>query len=503
MNAALISALLPLLVLAGGIVVLLVVVAWLRSDVVAFAGALVVLGAAIAVMPLALAAGVQDVDGLLDIDGYALFFQGMFALAAAATAVLSYRYLEPSAGEREGLAPRKKEPRAAHTQEFYILLLVATLGASVTAATDHFAGFLLGIEVLSISLYAMIAYPQEGRGPLEAAAKYLVLSGAGTSTMLFGMALIYVVTGTLEFAPAGDIGTNEHLLLAVGQAMLLIGVFFKLSLVPFHMWTPDVYQGAPAPVTGFVATVSKAAVFAVLMRYAIDVGVLDADADVLRNVMVVVAVLSMIAGNLLALLQTNIKRLLAYSSIAHMGYLLIAVVVAATPEVRAFGVETALVYLAGYVVMTLAAFGVVTVLSDAEEDAEELTAYDGIFWRRPVLAAVLAAAALSLAGIPLTVGFIAKFYLVAAGVDGAAWVLVWALIVGSAIGIYYYLRIVFSMTKRSEPSAGAPRMGESETESLPIAWEGVVAVVVLGVSIVVLGVFPAPVVDFVGALAGP
>ena len=482
MTAALISALLPLLVLAGGIVVLLVVVAWLRSGVVAFVGALVVLGAAIAVMPLALAAGVQDVDGLLDIDGYALFFQGLFAVAAVATAVLSYRYLKP---------------RAAHAQEFYILLLVATLGAAVTAATDHFAGFLLGIEVLSISLYAMIAYPQEGRGPLEAAAKYLVLSGAGSSTMLFGMALIYLVTGTLEFAPAGEIGTNEHLLLAVGQAMLLIGVFFKLSLVPFHMWTPDVYQGAPAPVTGFVATVSKAAVFAVLMRYALDVGVLDADADVLRNVIVVVAVLSMIAGNLLALLQINIKRLLAYSSIAHMGYLLIAVVVAATPEVRSFGVETALVYLAGYVVMTLAAFGVVTVLSNADEDAEELTAYDGLFWRRPVLAAVLAAAALSLAGIPLTVGFIAKFYLVAAGVDGAAWILVWALIVGSAIGIYYYLRIVFSMTKRPESEA------ETEIESLPIAWEGVVAVVVLGVSIVVLGVFPAPVVDFVGALAGP
>ena len=201
----------------------------------------------------------------------------------------------------------------------------------------------------------------------------------------------------------------------------------------------------------------------------------------------------MIAGNLLALLQINIKRLLAYSSIAHMGYLLIAVVVAAIPQVRSFGVETALVYLAGYVVMTLAAFGVVTVLSDADEDAEELTAYDGLFWRRPVLAAVLAAAALSLAGIPLTVGFIAKFYLVAAGVDGAAWTLVWALIVGSAIGIYYYLRIVFAMTKRPD----------AQTQPQPIAWEGVLAVVVLGIAIVVLGVFPAPVVDFVGALAGP
>ena len=476
MTVAAVSALLPLLVLAGGIVVLLVVAAWLRSGAVAFVGALAVLGASIAVTPLALGAGTQDVDGLLEIDGYAVFFHGLVAFAAVATAVLSYRYLKL---------------RAAHAQEFYILLLVATLGAAVTAATDHFAGFLLGIEVLSISLYAMIAYPQEGRGPLEAAAKYLVLSGAGTSTMLFGMALVYLVTGTLGFVPAGEVSQNQQLLLAVGQAMLLVGVFFKLSLVPFHMWTPDVYQGAPAPVTGFVATVSKAAVFAVLMRYALAVGVVDA--EVLRNVIVVVAVLSMIAGNLLALLQINIKRLLAYSSIAHMGYLLIAVVVAATPEVRSFGVETALVYLAGYVLMTLAAFGVVTVLSSADEDAEDLTAFDGLFWRRPVLAAVLAAASLSLAGIPLTVGFIAKFYLVAAGVGGAVWTLVWALIVGSAIGIYYYLRIVFAMTKRPQ----------AETQEPPVAWEAVVSVVVLGASIVVLGVFPAPLVDFVGALGGP
>ena len=477
MTAALVWAAAPLGVLAGGIVLLLLAVAWLRSGVVAFAGALAVLAVAALVTPFALDVAPQSVDGLLEIDGYALFFHLLFAVAAIATAVLSYRYLEPRAGQR---------------QEFYILLVIATLGASVTAASDHFVGLLLGIEVLSISLYAMIAYPQEGRAPLEAAAKYLVLSGAGTSTMLFGIALIYLVTGSLAFAPPGDLGRGDELLLAVGQGMLLIGLFFKLSLVPFHMWTPDVYEGAPAPVTGFVATVSKAAVVAVLLRYALDAGLLDASV-VLRNVVVVVAVLSMIVGNLLALLQLNIKRLLAYSSIAHMGYLLIAVVVSAVPEVRALGVETALVYVAGYVVMTLAAFGVVTVLSGSDGDAEEIAAYDGLFWRRPVFAAVLAATALSLAGIPLTVGFIAKFYLVAAGVDGAAWLLVWALIIGSAIGVYYYLRIVFAMTKR----------GEGEPDASSMNWEGVVTVVVLGLSIIVLGIFPAPLVDFVGALSGP
>ena len=482
MNAAVVASLLPFAVLAGGIVVLLLVVAWLRSGTVAFGGALAVLVGAVAVTPWAFGAGPQAIDSILAVDGYALFFLMLFAIAGVATAVLSYRYIGS---------------RAPYGQEFYLLLLIATLGAAVTAATNHFAGFLLGIEVLSVSLYAMIAYPQEGRGPLEAAAKYLVLSGAGTSTMLFGIALIYLVTGSLQFVPAAaDLSRSEALLLAFGQGMLLIGVFFKLSLVPFHMWTPDVYQGAPAPVTGFVATVSKAAVFAVLLRYALDAGMVEPDGGVLRDVIVVVAVLSMVGGNLLALLQTNIKRLLAYSSIAHMGYLLIAVVVSATPEVRSLGVETGLVYLAGYIVMTLAAFGVVTVLSGETEDAEELASYDGLFWRRPVLAAVLAAAALSLAGIPLTVGFIAKFYLVAAGVDGAAWLLVWALIVGSAIGVYYYLRIVFAMTKRG---VDAPRRDLAPT----VSWEGLVAVLALGVAIVLLGVFPAPLVDFVGALAGP
>ncbi len=475
-------ALVPYLILAGGIVALLVLVAWLRSEAVAFGGTLVILVAALASAPWALEQGPRSVDGLLRVDGFAMFFLALFSLAAIVTAVLCRRYLEP---------------RAAHRQEFYLLLLIATLGAAVTASAAHFAGFLLGMEVLSISLYAMIAYPQQGRAPLEAAIKYLVLSGAASSTMLFGMALIYLVTGSLAF----DFGTimpgtgGELRLLSLGQAMLLAGVFFKLSLVPFHMWTPDVYQGAPAPVTGFVATVSKGAVFAVLLRYAVDVELLSGH-GAMHTAMVLVAILSMIGGNLLALLQTNLKRLLAYSSIAHLGYLMIAVVVAGTPAGRALGIETALVYLAGYFLMSLAAFGVMTVLSSDTEDAESLSAYHGLFWKRPLLAAVLAAAALSLAGIPLTVGFIAKFYLVTAGVEGAAWALVWALVIGSAIGVYYYLRIVFAMTGRDaqHDTAQPPRR---------LPWESVLTVAMLGLWVVILGIYPGPAIDLVQGLTGP
>ena len=478
MTALQAQALLPFFVLAGGIVLVLMLVAWLRSEAVAFGSTLAVLAASALAIPWAADAGAQDVDGLLTVDGFALFFFALFSATAFATAILAFRYLTP---------------RAAHRQEFYILLAIATLGAATTAAAANFAGLLLGIEVLSVSLYAMIAYPEESRPPLEGAAKYLILSGAASSTMLFGMALIYLATGTLGFAFDGaEVARGDRTILALGQAMLLAGLFFKLSLVPFHMWTPDVYQGAPAPVTGFVATVSKGAVFAVLLRYALDSGLLDS--GVARTALIVVAVLSMIGGNLLALLQTNLKRLLAYSSIAHLGYLLIALMLAGMPNGDpALGVETGLVYLTGYFLMTLAAFAVMTALSGELEDAEELDAYEGLLWRRPALAAVLIAAALSLAGIPLTVGFIAKFYVVYAGVEAAAWPLVWALIVGSAIGVYYYLRIVFAMTKREGAEPEGPHTA---------AWEATFAAVVLGVGVVVLGVYPTPLVDLLRGLSG-
>ena len=471
-------ALAPYLVLAGGIVVLLVAVATLQSYRVAFWGSVAILAAPLAFIPTALDGGAQNIDGVLEIDGYALFFFALFSLAAIATAVLSGRYLGT---------------RATHREEFYLLLATATLGAAATAGASHFATFLLGLEVLSISLYAMIAYPEEGHPPLEAAAKYLILSGAASSTILFGMALIYAASGSLSFEPPGDIAAGEQNVLVLGQAMLLVGVFFKLSLVPFHMWTPDVYQGAPAPVTGFVATVSKGAVFAVLLRYAIDADLLSS--RTLGLVVAVIAVVSMVGGNILALLQTNLKRLLAYSSIAHLGYLMIAVVVAGTAAGRALGVESGLFYVAGYFLMTLAAFGVVTVLSNDSEDADQIAGYDGLLWRRPVIGAVLAAAALALAGIPLTVGFFAKFYLVAAGVGNAAWGLVWALVVGSAIGIYYYLRIVFAMTKRPD--------GDHPHDGRRVPWEGLATVALLGLLIVLLGIYPSPVIDFVRQLAGP
>ena len=463
MTGAGLTALAPYIALTGGVTLMLLAVSFVRRAPVSLALTLVVLLATLASTGLVAGGGAQHLYGFLLVDGYAHFFNALFIIAALATAVLTHGYVDRRATQRE---------------EFYILLLTATLGAMTMSAAAHFGAFLLGMEILSISLYAMIAYPDHGRSPLEAAIKYLVLSGVASTTILFGMALVYGETGSMEFA---QVLAGDGVLSRVGQGMILAGLAFKLSLVPFHMWTPDVYQGAPAPVTGFVATVSKGAVAALLLRYVATTNVLSHEA--LFFGLSIIAIVSMIAGNVLALLQDNLKRLLAYSSIAHMGYLLIAVLAVASAAGPQMAAETGMVYLVGYFAMTLAAFGVMTVLS-ADEDVEDLTGYEGLFWRRPLLAAVLAAAALSLAGIPLTAGFIAKFYLFAAGVEGGLWLLVWALVIGSAIGIYYYLRIVFAMTKQAET-------GDERATS----WWGPVTVAVLGVAIVAMGVYPTPLID--------
>ena len=471
------QALAPHLTLTGALLVILLVVSFRRSHRLTAALTLLSLAAALAVLPWGLSAGHREVTPLLLLDSYAAFFNGLFIVIAALTALLSQRYLKGSAGSQD---------------EFYLLLLMATLGAMTLASAQHFAAVLLGLEVLSISLYTLVAYPEEDSPPLEAALKYLVLSGVGAATMLFGMALIYHAVGGMGFAEIAAFfaaGERSDPWLAAGLILFLCGTAFKLSLIPFHMWTPDVYQGAPAPVTGYLATVAKAAVFAMLLRFGLQADLLDQ--GVAFTLLAVMAVLSMVVGNLLALLQDNIKRLLAYSSIAHMGYLMIGLLVLATLSDAAMAVETALVFLVGYLAMTLAAFAVVSEISSAAAgERERIAECSGLFWRRPVLASVLAVALLSLAGIPLTAGFIAKFYLFMAGIEGALWGLIWAMILGSALSIYYYLKIVFAMTLRT-----------GEGEALPTSALGMAVLIALGVVVLALGVYPTPLIELAGEIA--
>ncbi len=461
-------ALLPILLLSGTVVAVMMAIAFRRNHWWNATFAVVGLNLTLfACIPLF---GMEpiNVTPLLVVDGYAAFYMALILVTTLATATLSHAYLEGYAGNKE---------------EMYLLLTLSALGALVLACSQHMASLFIGFELLSIPLYAMVAYSHKSRNALEGGLKYLVLSAAASAFLLFGMALIYSQTGTLgfrEIAAHTASGAGASYLL-VGGAMFLVGIAFKLSLVPFHLWTPDVYEAAPAPVTGYLATVSKTAIFAVFLRYFVEAGGYKQLA--LLDVMSALALASIIVGNVLALRQNNVKRMLAYSSVAHFGYCMVALISSGP-----LGVEAVGVYLVTYVVTTLGVFGVITLTSSpvGSRDADVIYDYRGLFWRRPYLASILTAMLLSLAGIPLTAGFIGKFYAIAAGVDARLWVLLAAVVIGSAIGLYYYLRLLITLFMLD------PQKRRFEA---PLDWAqraGGAMVCGLMVLMMVLGIFPEP-----------
>ncbi len=474
-----ILAILPLVVLGAALSIVVLGIA-LRRDhrqaaILAAVGLVLTFAS---LWPAALAAP-RQVTPLFAIDGYALLLMGLIIAESFAVLLLAHGYLQHLGSSAD---------------EFYALLLLTTLGGLALIAGSHFVSFFLGLETLTIPLLGLIAYPSDPPLPLEAAIKYLILAAMSSALLLFGMALVYSRLGTMEFArmavaQAGE-GQGRDLLWISGVALIFSGVAFKLSLSPFHLWVADVYEGAPAPVTGFVAVVSKSAVFALLLRYFLAAGVFrDPTVDLMVGVF---AIASMLAGNLLALLQNNVKRLLAYSSVAHLGYLLVAFL-----ATGAAAVEAVLYYLTAYGVTTLAAFGVVTVLSTGNGSTEivALEDYRGLAWRRPWLAGAFILSLLSLAGLPLTMGFFAKIYAAAAGIHQGAWPLVGALVVGSVIGLFYYLRVIVVICMPG--TAEIPQRAEAGTGSVL----GLATLAGLTGVLVWLGVYPAPAVGLIRGAA--
>jgi NADH-quinone oxidoreductase subunit N len=468
-------ALSPLLAIAAASVALMLVIAFYRNERIALICALIGIALAFATLPVAAPKAPRQITPLLILDPYALFYLGLLFTACFVVALLAHGYLGKVGGQLE---------------EFYLVLLLATEGGAALVMSAHFASFFLGLEVLSVSLYVLIAYPRRSARGVEAGIKYLILAAASAAFMLFGMALIYAELGTMEFARmASGMGGGEvrQGLLLIGQAMIFVGVGFKLAVAPFHVWAPDVYEGAPAPVTAFIATVSKGAVFALLVRYFANLG--DEVVQPFFPALAAIAVASMFVGNLLALAQTNVKRILAYSSIAHLGYLLVAFLAGGS-----LGAIAVAFYLVAYFVTNLIAFGVVTVLSGGRE-ADELDDYRGLFWRRPWLATTFLAALLSLGGIPLTAGFMGKFYVLMAGVASALWLLAVILVVNTMISFYYYLRVAFMMFR------DAPEGEAAAIRPLPsFSFMGAAALALLTLMMVWIGVYPGPLVQTIRSM---
>ena len=468
MTVADIITVLPLIVIAATALIIMLLTAFYRCHSLTAILTLTGISLSMAAFSRSYPFLPREISGLLIIDHYSAFYTGLILAAGFVVAALSFGYLEKHDGEHE---------------EFYVLLLLAILGSAVLVASSHFASLFLGLEILSVSLYALIAYTR-GSLNVEAGIKYLVLASTSAAFLLFGMAMVYSELGTMSFSQIlpGLPSARTNFLFA-GITMILVGIGFKLAVVPLHMWTPDVYEGAPAPVSAFIATASKGAVFAFLLRYFTLV-----DLQVHYPLFLIfsgIAIASMLTGNLLALMQNNVKRILAYSSISHIGYILVAFLAG-----RTYAFTSVTFYLAAYFVTTLGAFGIVTVLSGSERDADMIDDYQGLAWRRPMLAAVFTAMLLSLAGIPLTAGFIGKFYIIRAGTGSALWMLVLILVLNSAIGLFYYLRVIVSMFMK-------PAEGENAAYSAKISYTDRAALAVLTILLLWLGVYPSFFIDVV------
>jgi len=482
MTAADVLHLLPLIILAGGTVVGMLGIALHRSHIQTVVITLGTLVLSFLTLRFPMLAPDEYVTPLLRFDGYAIFFMGLLFLTAMAIAVMAYGYMRG---------------RAVIREELYVLLLIAMLGCSVLVSSTHFVSFFLGLEVLSVSLYALVAYHRSRPTDIEAGLKYLVPAATSSSFLLFGMAMVYARTGTMELSQLARFASGtwqpSNLLALAGMGMILIGLGFKLALAPFHFWAADVYEGAPAPVTALIATASKGAVFALLLRYframSLQMG------GPFFVIFTVVAIASMFLGNYLALLQTNLKRLLAYSSIAHMGYLLVAFLAGGRPAVTAVTF-----YLLAYFITTLGAFGVITALSDKETDFSRIDDYRGLALAHPFLGAVLAAMMFSLAGIPLTAGFLAKFYVLFAGVRSALWLLILVLIANSVVGLFYYLRVIITIYQPIPPAGEEAPTGYRYAPAPSASVIGGIVLVVLTIGLIWIGVYPGPVIHWIDSL---
>jgi NADH-quinone oxidoreductase subunit N len=457
----------PLLIIAIAPVVIMIVISVLRNyKVVYFFSVLSLLlsfGSVFFIVPSV----PHSIEPLFIIDIYSLFFLGIIILAALLVTLLSYDYIKHIRGIRE---------------EYYIILFTSTLGAALLAVANHFVLFFLGIETLSISLYILIAFQRSKDTSIEAGIKYLILASVSSAFLLFGMALIYTSSGTMQFLKIISAISNSDTLsplVVSGFGMMMVGIGFKLALVPFHMWTPDVYQGAPAPVTAYIATVSKGAVMAVLIRFFFNIR--GFDNQYLFFVISGIAILSMFTGNLLAIRQQNIKRLLAYSSIANMGYLIIILLTGSNK-----GIQASIFYLISYFITTIGAFGVISLLSTCNYETEKIEDYKGLFWKRPWIAIVFTLSLLSLAGIPLTAGFIAKFYLIFEGMKAGLMILIFSLIINSVIGLYYYLRVITALFSQV-----------NETELPALSLTGHFTLALIGLSILILGIYPGWLIDII------
>jgi NADH-quinone oxidoreductase subunit N len=483
-------------VLVGALVVLLLglVVSRVARETAVPALSIVALAVAIGLCVSQWGERKDLIAGALRLDELTLILTIVFCVAGISAVLLSWRHVAP---------------REASHGEYHALLLTSIAGMIVLVAAQNLVSVFLGLELLSIPLYVLCATEMRRASSLEAGLKYLVVGSVGSATLLYGLAFLYGATGSTDFSGiASALGEGDLVsdpLLLTGIALSIVGLSFKASVAPFHQWTPDVYEGAPTPVTAFMAVATKAAAFGVMLRL-FDVALIDAAVD-WAPPLAVLAAITIVVGNVGALGQSSLKRLLAYSSVAQAGYMLAGVVVASR-----LGLQATVFYIAVYLVMNLAAFAVIVARERETPLGDDIASLNGIGATRPLLAWPMTIAMLALAGFPATAGFIGKFYLIDAAVAGDyTWLAVF-IVVGSMISLAYYLKVIAAIwmtpSEAEEGAAPAPSPlsgtdqpvlagGSDEATGLRAQGEVVAVAVVFGALTLILGVVPSPLFDAV------
>lgn len=412
-----------------------------------------VAGSVLAMVYLALTWNVGTIEtfsGMVVLDRYATFFNGVILIGTILTILVSMNYL--------------RKEQAPYQGEFYILTLSAAFGMMLLASSKDLLVIFLGLEIMSIAIYVLAGFITRRLQCNESALKYFLLGAFATGFLLYGIALLYGASGSTHLSKIAAVPIAKSPMAMVGMGFLLVGLGFKIASFPFHMWTPDVYDGAPVSVTGFMAVGVKAAAFAALLRVVLDLfGPMQVAGYWILWGM---AILTMTYGNFAALAQRNIKRMLAYSSIAHTGYLLVGLT--AIVRARSAGAEGILYYLLAYTFMNIGAFGVVAYLARKDETAFDLESYNGLSVRNPVLAVAMGVFMFSLAGIPPLAGFFGKFYVFSAAVKSNLIDLAIIGVLNSALSVYYYIRVVWYMYFR-DPAEGALPLPAERSNALALA----------------------------------
>jgi NADH-quinone oxidoreductase subunit N len=424
-------------------------------------------------------------DGPVMVDNFSVMFRLIFLLGLLLAIFLSYHYL-------------RREDRPVG--EYLVLIIFCTLGMMLMASAADLLTLFLGLETLSIPIYVLAGYNRNKLRSNEASLKYLVMGAFASAFLLYGMAFLFGASGTTRLtgianALAGG-GAETNLFMMIGLALFFIGFVFKAGAVPFHMWTPDVYQGAPTPITAYMSVAVKAAAIAGLLRVLLVFVPYDAIMAMLGKAVWVIAVLTMVVGNVVALHQKNIKRMLAYSSIAHVGYLLVGVLALMQMDTVQMALGGIVFYLISYTLMNMGAFGIIILVSRKGDKYEDVEDYAGLAKKFPVLAVGLSLFLFSLAGFPPTAGFFGKFYIFSAAINAGLIPLVIIGVINSLVSVVYYLRPIMMMFFKQEPEDNEDR------DEIEFSFAIEFAIYFTGAAVLLLGMMPNVLLQFMGTIIG-